>query len=296
MRMQHKELKVKRKKEFRRTRDGGWSQFRSEPNLDDLGIFHAHFRTHRFAPHVHEQYAFGIMECGAEALQSERNKGCIVSKGGVIALNPNETHAGKSACREGWTFRMIYVNPSTVGEIAEEIRDGCTKMPLFEKCSINDPILYQRFCENHRRMLNPATNMTERQECLIEIVSLFLKHQSPFAQALEGYDETLNGKDPRISDAIEHINEHYQNTLCLDDMAEKVGLSKFTLIRKFKRVLNMTPGEYLINIRIKKGRELLLKGENIAAIAHDLGFYDQSHFHRNFLRITGTSPGEFAQL
>ena len=55
----------------------------------------------------------------------------------------------------------------------------------------------------------------------------------------------------------------------------------------------MTPHAYLLNIKINKAKELLKQGYTIVDTALECGFTDQSHFHRNFLKIVATTPKEY---
>ncbi|MBN2751418.1 MAG: AraC family transcriptional regulator, partial [Rhodospirillaceae bacterium] len=45
--------------------------------------------------------------------------------------------------------------------------------------------------------------------------------------------------------------------------------------------------------RVRRAGALLFQGEDIAAVAVDAGFYDQSHMTRQFLRLFGMTPGEY---
>ncbi len=51
--------------------------------------------------------------------------------------------------------------------------------------------------------------------------------------------------------------------------------------------------QYVNLRRIEKACEALASGTPLVEAAHSLGFYDQSHFHRFFLRYIGVTPGAF---
>lgn len=57
--------------------------------------------------------------------------------------------------------------------------------------------------------------------------------------------------------------------------------------------MNLTPHSYLLNIRINKAKEYLKSGYSLAQTAQECGFFDKSHFHRNFLKIVATTPNEY---
>ena len=55
----------------------------------------------------------------------------------------------------------------------------------------------------------------------------------------------------------------------------------------------MTPHAYQLARRINKAKTLLRYGTDIASVAVDLGFTDQSHFHRNFKQIVAATPKQY---
>jgi hypothetical protein len=55
----------------------------------------------------------------------------------------------------------------------------------------------------------------------------------------------------------------------------------------------MPPHAYQIQARLLRARELLRNGRAIAEVAAMTGFADQSHFHRHFKRLLGTTPAQF---
>jgi AraC-like DNA-binding protein len=78
-------------------------------------------------------------------------------------------------------------------------------------------------------------------------------------------------------------------------MQRIAGLSRFQLTRQFQRVFGLPLHAYHLQIRLEEARRRLRHGQTIAAVAADLGFVDQSHFHRRF-RVRarfGITPAEW---
>ncbi|MFT4094176.1 MAG: response regulator, partial [Niabella sp.] len=80
-----------------------------------------------------------------------------------------------------------------------------------------------------------------------------------------------------------------------DDFAEKLGMSKTLVYIKLKKLLNMSPNEYLLNIRFNKAQQLLLQERQltIAEIAYEVGFSDPNYFSRAFKQHVGLTPSAF---
>jgi len=68
------------------------------------------------------------------------------------------------------------------------------------------------------------------------------------------------------------------------------NLSLYYFIRIFKEEVGLTPKEYIIQQRIKKAKELILKKLPLSHIAQESGFYDQSHMIKYFKSYTGLNP------
>ncbi len=78
----------------------------------------------------------------------------------------------------------------------------------------------------------------------------------------------------------------------LEDMAEAAFMSKYHLIRSFRRETGLTPHQFQLQNRVRKGQRLLA-GPATVAEAAAAGFCDQSHFDRQFKRLVGLTPADY---
>jgi AraC-like DNA-binding protein len=71
-------------------------------------------------------------------------------------------------------------------------------------------------------------------------------------------------------------------------------LSEFHFARAFKQSLGVPPHRYLIQRRIARAAEIVKTTDKpLSEVALDVGFSDQSHFTRLFVRVTGETPRAF---
>ncbi|HWP42755.1 MAG TPA: AraC family transcriptional regulator [Blastocatellia bacterium] len=97
-----------------------------------------------------------------------------------------------------------------------------------------------------------------------------------------------------LSEVIDLLREEYRRSLSVSEVASKVGVHPFHLSRVFRRFHNLTVGEYVNQLRVHFACGELLKPEaELAQLALEAGFADQSHFTRVFKQVTGTTPGAF---
>ena len=90
---------------------------------------------------------------------------------------------------------------------------------------------------------------------------------------------------------LEHIDYRLTQNLRTELLAEVAGLSSGHFNRAFKQSLGVSPHRYIIQKRVAAAIELLRETtRDLADIALEVGFADQSHFSRTFAAVTGETP------
>lgn len=89
------------------------------------------------------------------------------------------------------------------------------------------------------------------------------------------------------------LERHPERRYSVNDMAETAFLSKYHLIRVFKREVGLTPHQFQIQNRIRKAQKLLEGSATVTEAALAAGFCDQSHFIRHFEKIVGLTPTDY---
>ncbi len=91
-----------------------------------------------------------------------------------------------------------------------------------------------------------------------------------------------------------YINEVYHTSPSLSELAKLVQVSPEHLVREFKKAFKITIGEYVRQIKVKNScTKLKHTKKELAEIAFEVGFSDQSHFNRVFKKIMGMTPLEY---
>jgi AraC-like DNA-binding protein len=102
----------------------------------------------------------------------------------------------------------------------------------------------------------------------------------------------------RANDVSELIEARAEKgaALSLHELSAQVGLSPFHLLRTFRRVVGLTPHQYLLRYRVRRAMALLRDPNlSVTQVAYDAGFGDVSNFIRMFGRHLGCSPRAFRQ-
>jgi YesN/AraC family two-component response regulator len=105
-----------------------------------------------------------------------------------------------------------------------------------------------------------------------------------------------NMRMEELLDIKEYIDYHFKEELSLHDLEKMFGINKFTLIRKFKTFFNTTPSAYKLQLKVAEAKKYLDKGVDVFEICEEMGFFDQSHFIREFKKMNGVSPMEYKKI
>lgn len=91
--------------------------------------------------------------------------------------------------------------------------------------------------------------------------------------------------------------EHDQELTRVDQVTDRFGVPIRTLQRMFRRYVGAGPKWVLRRYRLQDGADLLARGriEDLAALAAELGYFDQAHFSREFTAEVGMAPLEYAK-
>ena len=113
---------------------------------------------------------------------------------------------------------------------------------------------------------------------------------------MRDFESSENAWQPyrRMNAAIEYISEHYSEHIEISELARRSSLSVSQFERRFRKVFEQTPARFLIRYRLTRASQALVNSEaTISEIAHNVGFYDHSHFSREFKKLFGMSPGHY---
>ena len=129
---------------------------------------------------------------------------------------------------------------------------------------------------------------------LMQIILLVVRDQCEPVQKPVGYAFESVNKKYVVEQMVNYFEDHYNEKISLDQIAENMYLSPFYISKIFKSETGDTPIRHLINIRLEKAKELLERGYegNIQEIAASVGYDDAYHFSKLFKKHYGISPSQ----
>lgn len=257
-------------------------------DFDNMELLRATYFKHRYAPHMHESFAMGIMEHGAEAFAYRRRDDWVAPQGTICVINPGEVHTGHATSSAGWTYRMFYPSVSLIKRALHGVIPDVDQIPIFSKPIFYDDKLFQRMRRLHETLEFSDDPMEREQAMLSTVAALFLKYAD-----LKPQSATIPDNHRVIMQARDYIQSHYMQSITLQELATLANLSPYHFSRLFRDVIGLPPHAYLNQVRVDKARALLKSGMLIADVAVAVGFTDQSHLTRRFKRVLGVTPGRY---
>ena len=98
----------------------------------------------------------------------------------------------------------------------------------------------------------------------------------------------------QIESAVEHIRNNFREKISVNRRAQRAGLSRRQLDRKFQEAFGISPQQFIIKTRVQAACEALADAQvPIVDVAFQHGFCDQSSFTKHFHRHMGVTPLQF---
>ena len=160
---------------------------------------------------------------------------------------------------------------------------------------VDDPLMRELVLALRAEAQNPGAQGALYAESLAATLAMHLaRHYSGHQLKVRDYRGGLTKFQLRR--VIDFVHEHLAENISLPALAGITGLSPFHFARMFKQSTGLAPHQYLLRSRVLRAKELLLiRIADIADVAAQVGFCDQSHLAAHFKRICGLTPSAFVK-
>lgn len=179
-------------------------------------------------------------------------------------------------------------DPGRVRRAFEQVMERC-------RTTAWSPPQYQSAPRIDSRRVNIASQALLKA-ALLELLGTLMEEavQSLRAGADAG---PAAGLPTGIAEAVALIHrEYHQSNLGREHLAKVAAMHPDHFTRSFRRTLSIAPLRYLAQVRIAQASFLLTHtDQQVAQIAHQVGFEDPLHFSRVFRQETGSSPKVYRQ-
>jgi AraC family transcriptional regulator of adaptative response/methylated-DNA-[protein]-cysteine methyltransferase len=102
-----------------------------------------------------------------------------------------------------------------------------------------------------------------------------------------------NAQTEQIHRLARYMEAHLDEPLTLDVLSQKANLSPYHLQRTFKKIMGVSPKQYVQALRVKQVKARLKDGETVAASVYEAGFGSSSRLYER--DALGMTPGRYQQ-
>lgn len=259
------------------------------PHLAQTEVLQATYVSQVFPKHTHEEFAIGTVDGGVHVSEWD-GATHVAGPGTIVVNNPGDTHTGRAGDPAGWSYRMLYPPAALLQDVAAHLGDRATPLPAFASPVLHDGETAAALGALVSAVLGGGEPLETETRFVEAIAQLLTRH------AVERPRTTTGGVEPvavrRVRDCLEAQMREGVSIATLGRVAE---LHPLSVVRAFRRATGLPPHAWLTQLRVRHAKALLAAGEPPAAVAAAIGFADQSHLHRHFVRLVGVRPGEYAR-
>jgi AraC-like DNA-binding protein len=246
--------------------------------IENIGITHPN--PHYIVERKNSDYFIMEYVISGKGYLNVDGKKHTLEAGDVYCLEPGHDHAYYADAKK--PFQKIWINffSSFFVEVFKSFQlSGKT---VFHKCENCYPYFQEL------RLLTGFSNYSDKI-CYRALPILL--------QILCELAEKSRADNADISQtAIElkrYLDDALYSTITIDELSEKVYISKSQINREFAKYFDDTPINYLLNRKIDMAKKLLKTSLHIKEVSDKLAFSNPHYFSRIFKQKTGMSPMDY---
>ncbi|HCD45926.1 MAG TPA: hypothetical protein DEQ64_19820 [Lachnoclostridium sp.] len=264
-----------------------------ELNLPGIRLFATHNIHNAIFPHLphcHENtFEFTFVSRGTISFYAQESE-YEVSGGNIFISFPDEVHSTNEApisLNEQYWFQvdisdpknLLFLNEEAAGQLIQDLKsienhivstDIKETRPLIEKA-------FELALSNGNRLL------------IAGYLIIF------FQLMIAASKEERSYLTHDIEAAVQYIEEHVTDELSLHTLAGICNLSVSQFKQKFRRIIGISPRNYINKKKIKFSKLLLLQDIPVTEVAMQLNFNTSSYFSTVFKKYTALTPSEYIQ-
>jgi len=259
--------------------------FRSEA-LPFFEAKHCTISDLAYKKHFHEEYSIGLIDEG------ETNAWCdgtmyLVEAGRMISFPPLMLHACHPDPQSVWKYKMLFIKQEWIEQL-EVMELEQLHIPFLLTGEKNQ--ICRHFMGRAMEAFAAGGTPLEIETKVVELIQALVNQN-----ALDVSHPSASIREQKyVARVREYLHDRFTEKITLEELEKAAGISKFHLIRLFKKANHVPPHAYQNLLRINHAKAELAKRRPIAEIAVETGYYDQSHFVRAFTKIVGATPQQYA--
>lgn len=223
---------------------------------------------------------------------NSNNKNYSLKENQYILLKAGESHFGWKKSEGYLSYLWVHFRTeSEIRTVKDDDLQNSTLDSVYFFPESGELENYTRFSLLFRQMMDISFDEGMYKKKMLDYsLSLLLLELSKDKNTNTPYTKI----SPLISDVCSWIKANYDSDFTLEELADTFGYQAEYLSSLFRKEIELTIKQYLINIRINIAKNLLSNyGLSIKEVSYSCGFMDEKYFMKVFKKKEGLTPTEY---
>lgn len=229
--------------------------------------------SHNFPVHIHQSFCIGLVTKGKINLKY-KNIIYVLKQASVYFINPLTPHSILSINNKEYSYITF-----------------CLKKSFLAKYNFFTYPCFVSKKEYYKQLIDIYSSFIENKNG-----SQLIKNINDFMQSMV---LSFKNRPGNLKDYVLRAKLFIDNNpdwhFNIQELSDKIHITKFHLIRQFKLGLGISPHGYYVYKKIALIKQRLLKRQAVSDLAAELDFSDQSHLNNTFKKYVGITPLQFCK-
>ena len=251
--------------------------------------------------HWHEEIEVIYIKQGQMRLKTSASS-FTLNKGDLAVINSNILHyaSAVSECTlHSLVFSPTLITGNSDSAFAKKYVHpllSCNSFSGYQIDSTDNAMVSDWFIQAFEALINEnyGFEFTIRENLSRICFYLYRK----FEPQIDIKSSSLNQDNIRIRKMLDYIHKNFADNISLMEISDTADISERECLRCFKKILQISPIQYLLKYRVMQGAEMLLANPSgsISEIATYCGFDSPSNFAKMFKRFYNCTPREYRKI
>lgn len=239
---------------------------------------------HTYGPAARREYLLHYIISGKGSFTVNENT-IHLKRHDTFLIYPDEITTYSADVQNPWTYIWIAFDGTRASECLHYA--GFSETDRVRTCRCEETLTE---CVNTMltaHQLTYTNDLIRQSQLMYFLATLMNEYQAVQpAHAAHEYPQQVY-----IDYAIDFIEQNFQKNIKIGDLSHYIGLNRSYLTKLFKKILNISPQEYLLEVRMNKASALLMSTIfPVNQIANMVGYSDALAFSKAFKTKFGESP------
>lgn len=257
--------------------------------LQEIGTLQAKF-PHTSSRQNLNSYLFFIVKSGTGIL-NYGNQIYNLKKNDCVFIDCHKSYS-HSTSDKPWKLQWVHFYGANIKFVYNEYQNyGGMCCFQTDRLSVYQEVLNQIYD------MSVSDFYLRDMEIHLKLSSLLLFLMQDGKRVMQKINNTSSDNVLNIQAVKDYIDENYIQKISLDNLEKKFFINKYYLVRLFKKQYGFTINDYIIRLRITKGKKLLrFSNKTVEEISYECGVQNSAYFSRVFKKVEGISPSEYRKL